>query len=162
MQHDKDSNCNLNQDDVCRDCGVYHGDECPNCGQRGYHAPDCVTNTPACRELQASNRGYSYTGKEKGMNTKVSFPLGRLVWTRGVNELVAENRLFAGFVLNSLARHRQGDWGNLGEEDKQENELSLKEGFRLLSAYEAEGLPKIWIITEADRSATTVLFPEEY
>lgn len=96
------------------------------------------------------------------MHTKVSFPLGRLVWTRGVNELVAESRLFAGFVFDSLARHRKGDWGDLGEEDKQENELSLKEGFRLLSAYEAEGLPKIWIITEADRSATTILFPDEY
>ena len=96
------------------------------------------------------------------MHTNVSFPLGKLVWTRGVNELVAENQRFAGFVFDSLARHRKGDWGNLEEEDKQENELSLKEGFRLLSAYEAEGLPKIWIITEADRSATTILFPEEY
>ena len=55
-----------------------------------------------------------------------------------------------------------GDWGDLDNEDKQENELSLKEGYRLLSAYKKEGLPKIWIITEADRSATTVLFPEEY
>jgi len=42
MEHARDSDCNLNQDDVCRDCGVYHGDECPSCGQRGYHAPDCV------------------------------------------------------------------------------------------------------------------------
>ena len=52
--------------------------------------------------------------------------------------------------------------GELGDEDKAENDLSLKEGFRILSAYESGELPKIWIITEADRSATTILFPDEY
>ena len=88
--------------------------------------------------------------------------MGRLVMTRGVNDQIAENEAFAKFVMSSLTRHRRGDWGNLGDEDKQENELSLKEGFRLLSAYESEDLPKIWIITEADRSATTILFPDEY
>ena len=92
----------------------------------------------------------------------ISFNMGQLVMTRGVNDQIAENEAFAKFVMSSLTRHRRGDWGNLSDEDKQENELSLKEGFRLLSAYEAEGLPKIWIITEADRSATTILFPDEY
>ena len=90
------------------------------------------------------------------------FALGRLLMTRGVNDLVAETTDFAQFVTESLDRHRRGDWGELSDEDKNENELSLKAGYRLLSAYEAEGLPKIWIITEADRSATTILFPEEY
>jgi hypothetical protein len=80
----------------------------------------------------------------------------------GVADLVAENPAFAKFALESLQRHAQGDWGTLEKEDKQENELSLEKGFRLLSAYESPGLPKIWIITEADRSATTTLFPEEY
>ena len=89
------------------------------------------------------------------------FPLGRLVMTRGVADLTAENTAFAQFVLDSLKRHAQGDWGMLPEEDKKENELSLKQGFRLLSAYENPGLPKIWIITEADRSVTTTLFPDE-
>ena len=92
----------------------------------------------------------------------VSFKMGRLVMTRGVNDLVAENEAFAKFAMGSLARHQKGDWGDLGDEDKKENELSLKEGFRLLSAYESGALPKIWIITEADRSATTILFPDEY
>jgi len=92
----------------------------------------------------------------------VSFNLGRLLMTRGVNDQVAENTDFAKFVMSSLARHRKGDWGVLSEEDKQENELSLKAGFRLLSAYESGDLPKIWIITERDRSATTILFPDEY
>ena len=91
-----------------------------------------------------------------------TFPLGQLVMTRGVNDLVADDEAFAKFVMTSITRHRSGDWGNLTDEDIQENELSLKEGYRLLSAYEAEGLPKIWIITEADRSATTILFPDEY
>jgi len=90
------------------------------------------------------------------------FALGRLLVTRGVNDLVAERTDFAKFVTESLNRHRKGDWGDLGDEDRNENELSLKAGYRLFSAYEAEGLPKIWIITEADRSATTILFPNEY
>jgi hypothetical protein len=82
--------------------------------------------------------------------------------TRGVSDLVATNTEFAMFVTESLQRHSSGDWGDLPEEDKRENELSLREGFRLLSAYEKPPLPKIWIITEADRSATTILFPSEY
>ena len=88
------------------------------------------------------------------------FPLGQLVVTRGVNDRIANDAGFARFVVKSLKRHAGGDWGDLAGEDKKENEL--KEGFRLLSAYEEKGLPKIWIITEADRSMTTVLFPDEY
>lgn len=90
------------------------------------------------------------------------FKLGQLVWTRGVNDKVADDERFAKFVTDSLKRHAKGDWGDMCDEDKQENELSLKEGFRLFSAYEKKGLPKIWVITEADRSVTTILFPEEY
>ena len=92
----------------------------------------------------------------------VAINMGRLLMTRGVNDQVAENEAFAKFAMSSLTRHRRGDWGDLTEEDKQENELSLKKGYRLLSAYETQELPKIWIITEADRSATTILFPDEY
>jgi hypothetical protein len=61
-----------------------------------------------------------------------------------------------------LARHVCGDWGELGEADWDENGLSLREGFRILSAYTLRTGVKIWIITEADRSATTVLLPEDY
>ena len=92
----------------------------------------------------------------------LKFPLGIMLFTRGVNDKAVENRAFAAFVIESLNRHGQGDWGDLCEEDRRENDLSLKDGFRLLSTYEKDGLPKIWIITEADRSATTVLFPDEY
>lgn len=89
------------------------------------------------------------------------FNLGRVVWTRGVNEKVADSLPFGKFVLDSLKRHRCGDWGDLPPEDKAENEYSIEHGLRILSAYDhPDG--KIWIITEADRSATTILFPEEY
>jgi len=91
-----------------------------------------------------------------------TFPTGRLLMTRGVADKLADDTTFAGFVLESIHRHMSADWGDLGEEDKQENDFSLQNGLRLLSAYVRVGLPKIWIITEADRSATTVLFPEEY
>lgn len=91
------------------------------------------------------------------------FELGQLVWTRGVNDRVADDGDFAKFVMSSLKQHAECDWGDLCQADKDENELALSEGnLRLFSAYETEGLPKIWIITEADRSATTVLFPDEY
>ena len=89
------------------------------------------------------------------------FKLGELVMTRGVNDLVAEDEEFAKFVWESLKRHAREDWGDLSEEDKKENEFSLDKNLRFLSAYK-RGNQKIWIITEADRSATTILFPDEY
>jgi hypothetical protein len=61
-----------------------------------------------------------------------------------------------------LRRHNGGDWGELGEHDTRENEISLQHGFRLLSAYTLRSGVKIWIITEADRSSTTILLPCEY
>ena len=92
----------------------------------------------------------------------VAINLGHLLMTKGVNDLVVDDEAFAKFVMSRLTRHQRADWGELTDEDKQENELSLKAGYRLFSAYELKGLPKIWIITEADRSATTILFPDEY
>jgi len=90
------------------------------------------------------------------------FSLGRTVMTAGVNDKVAEDARFAAFVLRSLRRHANGDWGDLDDHDKRENELALKHNYRrIFSAYNA-GATKIWIITEWDRSATTVLFPSEY
>lgn len=87
------------------------------------------------------------------------FSLGQVVGTPGalaaLNEAGDEPNLF-------LRRHVTGDWGNVPEEDKQENAFSLEKGFRILSAYELSTGTKIWVITEADRSVTTVLLPEEY
>src|SRR5438874_12288273 len=67
--------------------------------------------------------------------------------------------------LPFLARHARGDWGDVGEEDRRENELSLTRGFRLFSVYRYDPTDperKVWIITEADRSSTCVLLPADY
>jgi hypothetical protein len=89
----------------------------------------------------------------------IHFPLGQTVATPGSLKALEEAGLPPYLFL---ARHQSGDWGDLDEADKQENELSLKEGFRLLSAYILPTGVKIWVITEADRSATTILLPDEY
>jgi len=94
--------------------------------------------------------------------TGEKFKAGQIVCTRGVNNLMCENDRFIVFVYECLVRHLGGDWGDLCEGDRQENERALVEGSRLFSAYKADGLPKIWIITEADRSSTCILFPSEY
>ena len=90
------------------------------------------------------------------------FPMGQIVMTRGVNDEIAENTPFSKFVLGSLKRHARCDWGDLSIEDTTSNNSALKNEGRLFSAYTKEGLKKIWIITEWDRSVTTILFPDEY
>ncbi|RIK66081.1 MAG: hypothetical protein DCC65_10680 [Planctomycetota bacterium] len=89
------------------------------------------------------------------MNAK--FGLGQTVITS-----TAMNVLNSEDVHAALQRHAVGDWGEVGHEDWAENEISLDQGFRLLSAYRDRNDRKFWIITEADRSATTVLLPEDY
>jgi hypothetical protein len=95
--------------------------------------------------------------KEKMDTKKASFNLGRIVATTN-----AHRTLNPEDVMAALARHAAGDWGEVGPEDWRENDLSLREGFRILSAYRDRAGVKFWIITEADRSATTVLLPEDY
>lgn len=85
------------------------------------------------------------------------FPFGQLVATPNALEHVPNSE-----IQTALQRHVTGDWGVVDEHDRQENELSLKEGFRLLSVYRSSSGVKFWIITEADRSVTTVLLPEDY
>lgn len=89
------------------------------------------------------------------------FNLGQVVMTRGIANEIEQSKAFAQFVQTSFIRHTNGDWGDLGEEDKQANENALENEDRILSAY-IRGDWKIWIITEWDRSYTTILFPEEY
>lgn len=91
------------------------------------------------------------------------FTLGTITMTRGVNDRIADDTTFAIFALASLRRHINADWGNMDAGDKATNDQAVKSGEdRIFSAYDHKTLPKIWIITEADRSATTLLFPEEY
>src|SRR5437016_10189399 len=88
------------------------------------------------------------------------FALGQTFITPGAEEAL----MIAGQTpIEFLRRHMNGDWGSeVCEEDVQENELSLKEGFRLMSAYRTAKGQSIWLITEADRSSTTLLLPDEY
>jgi hypothetical protein len=89
------------------------------------------------------------------MNTK--FDLGSTYMTAN-----ARDALNPADVMTALCRHGSGDWGDVGREDLEENELSLTAGFRIFSVYHDSNNVKFWIITEADRSVTTVLLPEDY
>ena len=89
----------------------------------------------------------------------IRFPLGRVVATPGALR-ACEKAEQAPEVF--LDRHVNGDWGDVPEEDKHENERSIEQGLRVLSAYTTSAGEQIWVLTEADRSATTLLLPEEY
>ena len=88
---------------------------------------------------------------------KLSFPLGKVCSTPGAIQLLQE-----GEALSMLSRHLRGDWGEVNEQDWKENDFSVTNGYRILSAYKARCGEEIWIITEADRSVTTLLLPDEY
>jgi len=87
------------------------------------------------------------------------FDLGKIVATPGSIEAIEESGQSPSFFLD---RHVCGDWGEVGDEDKLLNDEALVSGERLLSAYRTLKGVKLWIITEADRSSTTILLPEEY
>ena len=89
----------------------------------------------------------------------VKFSPGSVVATPGVLEAF---RTSGDDPLAYLIRHVAGYWGEVDEHDRNENELSLQHGWRLLSAYTMSNGTKFWIITEADRSSTTFLLPDEY
>lgn len=90
---------------------------------------------------------------------KPLFRLGTLVATRGATEMLKERQLSP---FDFIARHWQGDWGDLCVDDCRANETAMREGTRLMSSYRIDDETTLWIITEADRSATTLLLPEEY
>jgi len=92
-------------------------------------------------------------------STKAHFPLGQIVATPGALDALTRANQSPHDFLN---RHGTSDWGDLGNEDKAENEYSLQHGFRILSSYTTAAGEKLWVITEADRSVTTLLLPEEY
>ena len=87
------------------------------------------------------------------------FPLGHVAATPGAVEILESGGLEASTFLN---RHASCDWGDLCDEDRQSNENALKYGSRLFSSYKLPAGAKLWIITEADRSVTTLLLPNEY
>ena len=89
---------------------------------------------------------------------RAPLPLGQVVATPGALKLLSEIREDP---FGYIARHAAGDWGELCAFDRRQNEIALREGLRVLSSYEVPA-GRVWIITEADRSITTILLPEEY
>lgn len=116
------------------------------------------TTSAACRARTTSTRSGRVS---KGWVASVAalFPLGRLVATPGALALL--RRAGEDLLPALLERHRSGDWGDVSPEDARENEVSVRYGFRVISSYRVAG-ERLWVITEADRSATTFLLPEEY
>jgi hypothetical protein len=97
--------------------------------------------------------------RRKENNMTDLFPLGKLVTTRGA--LMALLRAKQS-PTEFLSRHVNGDWGDLCAEDVAENEYAVAHGLRILSSYATTAGDRLWLITEADRSATTFLLPDEY
>jgi len=89
---------------------------------------------------------------------RAPLPLGRVVATPGALKLLSE---MGEDSFGYIARHAAGDWGELCAFDRRQNEIALREGLRVLSSYDVPA-GRVWIITEADRSVTTILLPEEY
>lgn len=99
------------------------------------------------------------TNKPSSTSHESFFPLGQVVATPGALDLLDRASVNASELLQ---RHRSGDWGNVPPEDAEENVYSITAGCRILSSYAVFQDERIWIITEADRSVTTLLLPSEY
>lgn len=111
-----------------------------------------------CKPSQAGqSNGAAALAAAKDRNRPL-FVLGRIVATPAVLKHFADHDVLPDPYIR---RHVRGDWGEVPTEDALENDFSVANGFRLLSTYEIGG-KRVWIITEADRSATTLLFPSEY
>ena len=94
-----------------------------------------------------------------GNEPRPLFELGQVVGTPGALQALTEADKSP---FEFLARHVTGDWGSLPEEDVQENKLAVERGHRVFSSYRLDTGVKVWVITEWDRSVTTVLLPQEY
>jgi len=119
-------------------------------------ADACPLKCTACMFCIADK---AYRQIKEELVTNAKFSLGHVVITPGALQAfhTAGDR-----IVPFLLRHVSGDWGELDEHDRRENQFSLQKGLRLLSAYRLSDGTTIWVITEADRSVTTFLLPEEY
>ena len=138
--------------------------------ERGGHKPDYRTFLTAYEQAwtryQADPSEHNLAILQSGEEILVrelfrpgGFDLGQVVGTPGALAALQT----AGHVPPEfLLRHKHQDWGELPEEDRLENERALRDGSRLFSAYSTRNEDKLWVITEWDRSATTMLLPEEY
>ena len=105
-----------------------------------------------------TNDSSSAASQKAGVSLHL-FPLGQVLATPGALELLQTHQLAP---LSFIQRHVVGDWGDICAEDRQVNADALQYGYRLMSVYAITPTEKLWIITEADRSCTTLLLPEEY
>ena len=92
---------------------------------------------------------------------KKSFELGQVLATRAITNKAKESKEFTEFVQESVRQHASCNWGDIGDGVEAQNEQAPEFGGRLISTWEHTELPKIWIITKADRSATVIHFPGE-
>lgn len=92
----------------------------------------------------------------------LKFSLGQLVVTRGIANKMQDSKEFSDFIARSLVRYQLSDWGDTNESDKLSNDHAVDDQDRIIAAYNYSNTTTIWIITEWDRSCTTVLFPSEY
>jgi len=92
-------------------------------------------------------------------HTGPRFKPGRILATPAALEVIADARVS---IVDLLIRHMRGDWGDLSDSDRQQNELAVTAGHRIVSNYVLPGGGTVWLITEADRYATTFLLPGEY
>lgn len=134
---------------LCEGCGVYLGDS------TGYPR--------RCNSCQPNRQ------KQRKKKHKRQLELGTITITAIANNLAEKHPAFRAFIDTALQKHKNGNWGNCSPEDVQNNNWALKNGERILSVYKfpKELRPlqkdkKIWIITERDRSRTTILFPSDY
>jgi hypothetical protein len=128
------------------------------CECRGYVETGCYQHLGAL-ECRAAREGWPFGDIATPAETSAPpLPLGRVVATRGALDALAAADVAPATLLT---RHAAGDWGDISPEDAAENALSLSQGFRVLSIYRV-GAARIWVITEADRSSTCLLLPEEY
>lgn len=145
---------------------VLHCPGCPKDGSSLPDAPDRAEITEMLAELLGDDQdGLASTLEDfdlldfsnPAQMDKPKFALGYVVATPGILDKIPETDRRC-----ALDRHSRGDWGDLDPHDVQENERALRTSGRLLSAYQSRSGTKFWIITEGDRSATTLLLPEEY
>lgn len=132
-------------------------------GRVGRYDGDDLYTCVICGRKTSIDGSYSTRGHKGEVLKMDKFETGQVVVTAGVAAKMEHNPGFIKFILVSFKRYETCDWGNIRPDDAKMNDKAVKNGDdRILAMYEDEKYGKIWIITERDRSVTTILFPSEY